>query len=242
MSIFHIPAYTDNYIWVLQSGNNISIIDPGEAKPVLEVIKKQDLNLVDILLTHHHFDHVGGTTELKKIMSGKVYGPNGNIEGVDINVSEEDEVKTLNYTFKILHTPGHTLDHISYIDYGNKVLFCGDTLFSAGCGRIFEGTFNQMHESIQKINKLDENTYVYCAHEYTLSNLEFVSAQMNDEFINNYAIELKQKLTDGGISVPTKLSLERKINPFLLNNVPSDLQDVDAVTKFIELRTRKDNF
>ncbi|MAU87682.1 MAG: hydroxyacylglutathione hydrolase, partial [Gammaproteobacteria bacterium] len=106
MSIFHIPAYTDNYIWVLQSGNNISIIDPGEAKPVLEVIKKRDLNLVDILLTHHHFDHVGGTTELKKIMSGKVYGPKGNIEGIDISVSEEDEINTLHYKFKILHTPG----------------------------------------------------------------------------------------------------------------------------------------
>ena len=99
-----------------------------------------------------------------------------------------------------------------------------------------------MHESIQKINKLDENTYVYCAHEYTLSNLEFVSAQMNDEFINNYAIELKQKLADGNASVPTKLSLERKINPFLLNNVPSDLQGHDEVSQFIELRTRKDNF
>tara|TARA_E500000178_G_scaffold262144_1_gene259143 strand:+ start:193 stop:921 length:729 start_codon:yes stop_codon:yes gene_type:complete len=242
MSIFHIPAYTDNYIWALQSGNNISIIDPGEAEPVLKVIKKQGLNLVDILLTHHHFDHVGGTMELKKIMSGKVYGPEGNIEGIDTYVSEEDEINTLHYKFKILHTPGHTLDHICFVDYQKRIIFCGDTLFSAGCGRVFEGTFEQMHKSIQKINALDENTYIYCAHEYTQSNLQFVCSQMNDNFVNDYASELEHKLSNGGISIPTKLSLERRINPFLLNNVPSDLEDYDDLEKFTELRTRKDNF
>ncbi len=242
MSIFHIPAYTDNYIWVLQSGNDISVIDPGEAQPVLEVLNNQNLNLVDILLTHHHFDHVGGTTELKKIMSGSVYGPEGNIEGVDITISEDNKISTLGYQFKILATPGHTLDHISYVDYENKMVFCGDTLFSAGCGRIFEGTFEQMHESIQKINELDTDTYIYCAHEYTQSNLEFVRSQMNDDFINSYALELKKKLANGGISIPTKLSLERRINPFLLNNIPSDLKGNDEVEKFTELRTRKDNF
>ena len=222
MSIFHIPAYTDNYIWVLQSGNDISVIDPGEAQPVLEVLNNQNLNLVDILLTHHHFDHVGGTTELKKIMSGSVYGPEGNIEGVDITVSEDDRIST--------------------VDYENKMVFCGDTLFSAGCGRIFEGTFEQMYQSIQKINELDEDTYIYCAHEYTQSNLEFVRSQMNDDFIDSYARELKKKLANGGISIPTKLSLERRINPFLLNNIPSDLKGNDEVEKFTELRTRKDNF
>ena len=242
MSIFHIPAYTDNYIWVLQSGNDISVIDPGEAQPVLEVLNNQNLNLVDILLTHHHFDHVGGTTELKKIMSGSVYGPEGNIEGVDITISEDDNISTLGYQFKVLATPGHTLDHISYVDYENKLVFCGDTLFSAGCGRIFEGTFEQMYQSIQKINKLDEDTYIYCAHEYTQSNLEFVRSQMNDDFIDSYAQELKKKLANGGISIPTKLSLERRINPFLLNNIPSDLKGNDEIEKFTELRTRKDNF
>ncbi len=242
MSIFHIPAYTDNYIWVLQSGNDISVIDPGEAQPVLEVINNQNLNLVDILLTHHHFDHIGGTTELKKIMSGCVYGPKGNIEGVDVTISEDDKISTIGYQFKILATPGHTLDHISYVDYENKMVFCGDTLFSAGCGRIFEGTFEQMHESIQKINQLDEDTYIYCAHEYTQSNLEFVRSQMNDEFIDSYTLEVEKKLANGGISIPTKLSLERRINPFLLNNIPNDLKGYDEVDKFTELRTRKDNF
>ena len=108
MRIFHIPAYTDNYIWVIQSGSDISIIDPGDASPVLELINNNNLNLVDILLTHHHFDHVGGTLELKKQINGKVYGPAGNIEGIDMHVTENNIVKTLDYEFSVLETPGHT--------------------------------------------------------------------------------------------------------------------------------------
>ena len=186
MRIFHIPAYTDNYIWVMQSGSDISIIDPGDASPVLDHIKNNDLNIVDILLTHHHFDHVGGTLELKKQISGKVYGPVGNINGVDIQVSENDEVKTLDYEFSILETPGHTLDHIAYVEKSKQLVFCGDTLFSAGCGRVFEGTFEQMHNSIQKLNQLDPETVIYCAHEYTESNLKFVNSEINDNFIKEY--------------------------------------------------------
>ena len=242
MSIFHIPAYTDNYIWVIQSGNDISLIDPGEAKPVLDVIKNLDLNLIDILLTHHHFDHVGGTSELKQIMSGKVYGPKGNIEGIDVHVSEDDKVETLGYKFSVIETPGHTLDHISYVESDHKIIFCGDTLFSAGCGRIFEGTYEQMHSSIQKINHLDPDTLIYCAHEYTESNLAFVCSEIDNEFIANYTDNLKKSLADGEISIPTKLSLERKINPFLLDILPSDLEGLEDIEKFSELRNRKDNF
>jgi hydroxyacylglutathione hydrolase len=242
MRIFHIPAYTDNYIWVMQSGSDISIIDPGDASPVLDHIKNNDLNIVDILLTHHHFDHVGGTLELKKHISGKVYGPVGDINGVDIQVSENDEVKTLDYKFSVLETPGHTLDHIAYVEKRKQLVFCGDTLFSAGCGRVFEGTFEQMHNSIQKLNQLDPETVIYCAHEYTQSNLKFVTSEVDDEFIKKYALELSQKIQNGSISLPTKLKLERKINPFLLNKVPSDLKDLSPLEQFTELRLRKDNF
>jgi len=242
MRIFHIPAYTDNYIWVMQSGSDISVIDPGDALPVLEHIKKNDLNLVDILLTHHHFDHVGGTLQLKKQISGKVYGPFGDIEGVDVHVAEKDKVKTLDYEFSVLETPGHTLDHIAFVDKQKKFVFCGDTLFSAGCGRVFEGTFEQMHNSIQKLNRLDPETIIYCAHEYTESNLKFVTSVVDDEFIKEYAFELSQKIQNGSISLPTKLKLERKINPFLLNTVPSDLKDLNPLEQFTELRIRKDNF
>ena len=180
MRIFHIPAYTDNYIWVMQSGSDISIIDPGDASPVLDHIKNNDLNIVDILLTHHHFDHVGGTLEL--------------------------------------------------------------TLFSAGCGRVFEGTFEQMHDSIQKLNQLDPETVIYCAHEYTESNIKFVNSEMNDNFVKEYTLEITQKIQNGLISLPTKLKLERKINPFLLNIVPADLEGLSPLKQFTELRIRKDNF
>ena len=242
MRIFHIPAYTDNYIWVMQSGSDISIIDPGDASPVLDHIKNNDLNIVDILLTHHHFDHVGGTLELKKHISGKVYGPVGDINGVDIQVSENDEVKTLDYEFSVLETPGHTLDHIAYVEKRKQLVFCGDTLFSAGCGRVFEGTFEQMHNSIQKLNQLDPETVIYCAHEYTESNLKFVNSEINNNFIKEYTLEITQKIQNGFISLPTKLKLERKINPFLLNIVPDDLEGLNPLKQFTELRIRKDNF
>ena len=241
MTIFHIPAYTDNYIWVIQSGADITVIDPGDASPVLEFINNNSLNLVDILLTHHHFDHVGGTLELKKQISGKVYGPLGNIEGIDIHVSENDKVKTLEYEFTVLETPGHTLDHIAYLEKQKNIVFCGDTLFSAGCGRVFEGTFEQMHNSIQKLNQLNPETLIYCAHEYTQSNLKFVLSEISDEFIKDYFKKISACRLKGDISIPTTLELERKINPFLLDIIPSDLKGLSKLEQFTELRTRKDN-
>ena len=241
MRIFHIPAYTDNYIWVLQSGSDISVIDPGDASPVIELINTNKLNLVDILLTHHHFDHVGGTLELKKQIDGKVYGPAGNIEGIDIHVSENDIVKTLDYEFSVLETPGHTLDHIAYVEKQKNLVFCGDTLFSAGCGRVFEGTFEQMHNSIQKLNQLNPKTLIYCAHEYTQSNLKFVLSEIADEFIEDYLKKISACRLKGDISIPTTLELERKINPFLLDIIPSSLKGLSKLEQFTELRTRKDN-
>jgi len=240
MRIFHIPAYTDNYIWVIQSGSDISVIDPGDASPVKELISTNNLNLVDILLTHHHFDHVGGTLELKGQIDGKVYGPVGNIEGIDIHVTENDKVQTLDYEFSVLETPGHTLDHIAYVERQKNLVFCGDTLFSAGCGRVFEGTFEQMHNSIQKLNQLVPETMIYCAHEYTESNLKFVLSEIQDKFIEGYFKKISSKRLTGDISIPTTLELERKINPFLLDVIPSDLKGLSKLEQFTELRTRKD--
>ena len=241
MRIFHIPAYTDNYIWVIQSGSDISVIDPGDASPVLELINNNNLNLVDILLTHHHFDHVGGTLELKKQINGKVYGPAGNIEGIDMHVTENNIVKTLGYEFSVLETPGHTLDHIAYVEKQKNLVFCGDTLFSGGCGRVFEGTFEQMHNSIQKLNQLNPETLIYCAHEYTQSNLKFVLSEIADEFIEEYFKKISAFRLKGDITIPTTLELERKINPFLLDIIPSDLKALSKLEQFTELRTRKDN-
>ena len=242
MHIFHIPAYTDNYIWVIKKGNNVSLIDPGDSKPVLEVLDNNELILQDILITHHHFDHTGGLLPLKSKMQGKAYGPKGNIEGLDIHLEHGDSCETLGYEFEVLATPGHTLDHIIFYNNEDLVLFCGDTLFSAGCGRLFEGTYEQMHESLQMINKLNEKTMLYCAHEYTESNLKFVTNELDDIFVNNYYETVKKKREKNLITIPTSLSTERKINPFLLMNVPDNVKKLSKLDQFKELRIRKDNF
>tara|TARA_B100000131_G_scaffold317318_1_gene359098 strand:- start:21 stop:752 length:732 start_codon:yes stop_codon:yes gene_type:complete len=243
MNIFDIPAFTDNYIWALQVDSSITLVDPGDAAPVIKIIKEKKLKIEDILITHHHFDHTGGLVELKKYISGKVYGPkNENINGIDIPVTENDLIETLGIEFLTIETPGHTLDHVSF--YGKEVgtLFCGDTLFSAGCGRLFEGTYEQLYNSIQKLNKLPDDTKIYCGHEYTLSNLEFVRSQINNDYIEEKYKEISDMRSKNQISLPSILGIERKINPFLLEIVPDDIKSLSASDCFKELRIRKDNF
>ena len=243
MNIFDIPAFTDNYIWALQVDSSITLVDPGDAAPVIKIIKEKKLKIEDILITHHHFDHTGGLVELKKYISGKVYGPkNENINGIDIPVTENDLIETLGIEFLTIETPGHTLDHVSFYGKEAGTLFCGDTLFSAGCGRLFEGTYEQLYNSIQKLNKLPDDTKIYCGHEYTLSNLEFVRSQINNDYIEEKYKEISDMRSKNQISLPSILGIERKINPFLLEIVPDDIMSLSASDCFRELRIRKDNF
>ena len=243
MKIFHIPAFQDNYIWAIENNKKITVVDPGDANAVLDALKKDNLMLEDILITHHHYDHTGGVSTLKDIMQGQVYGPdNPAIAGIDIPLTEGNSMETLGYSFEVFETPGHTLDHISFYSLSNEVLFCGDTLFSGGCGRLFEGSYEQLYNSLQKLKRLPDKTKVYCTHEYTLSNLNFAINQIVDEDIQIRKHEVEVLLKQGMISLPSTIGLEKNINLFLGDKIPADLINKSPIEIFTELRLRKDNF
>ena len=241
MKIFHIPAFTDNYIWCIQENNKLAVVDPGDSKELLNLIKDNDLILEDILVTHHHFDHTGGLEDLHKLVKGNIYGPKQSNKFINKFVSENDEIEVLGNKYKIFETPGHTLDHISYYSEDINSVFCGDTLFSGGCGRAFEGTFGQLHNSIQKLNGLPESTLIYAAHEYTVSNLQFAYSVHDDEIILENLNHSKKLLSEGNITLPTVLSLEKRINLFLLENRPEFAKAKPDLEWFTELRERKDS-
>ena len=242
MKIFHIPAFTDNYIWCIQKNNKLAVVDPGDSKELLNLIKDNDLILEDILITHHHFDHTGGLEDLHKLVNGNIFGPKESNKFINKFVSENDEIEVLGNKYKILETPGHTLDHISYYSKDINSVFCGDTLFSGGCGRAFEGTYEQLHNSIQKLNGLPESTLIYAAHEYTIANLEFAYSVHADNAIINHLNKAKKMISDNKITLPTKLSLEKKINLFLLENRPEHTKLLSDLDWFKELRERKDSY
>jgi hydroxyacylglutathione hydrolase len=223
LEIFPIPAFKDNYIWLARSGANALVVDPGDAGPVDDCLARNDLTLVAILVTHHHPDHVGGLAELLATRAVPVYGPRGEaIPAVTRQIGEGDRVAVpaLGVTFSVLEVPGHTRGHVAY--YGAESLFCGDTLFACGCGRLFEGTAEQMHASLQKLAALPDATRVYCAHEYTLDNIRFARAVEPD----NAALAARERSERGRRdagqpTLPTTLALERATNPFLRCTAPS---------------------
>jgi hydroxyacylglutathione hydrolase len=240
--ILPVPAFQDNYIWLLLDAQQASaaVIDPGDAPPVLEALASRGLRLAHILVTHHHADHVGGLPALKAAFpDARVHGPvNPRIGGIDHRVGDGDTVKLDGFdaTFRVLAVPGHTLDHIAFhsVRIGQDprpVLFCGDTLFAGGCGRLFEGAPEQMMASLATLAALPAETLVYCAHEYTLSNLRFARAAEPD---NGTLAEREREaiaLRERGIeTVPSSIGIERATNPFLRWDSPTIRAQAQART------------
>ena len=239
MNIEIIKCLQDNYSYLIidKASQNACVIDPSEAKPIIDFVENNKIKLKYILNTHHHYDHVGGNIELKKKYNAKVVGfkeDKERIPAIDILVENNEVWKEGNFEAMIYHIPGHTTGHIAYHFYNEKKIFTGDTLFSLGCGRIFEGTYEQMFNSLNKLKKLPKNTEIYCGHEYTLQNSNFCIANDSKNLkLKNKIFEIKKRLKNGLPTIPTNLGDEIECNIFL------KAQDVKSFSK---LRDLKDNF
>lgn len=250
LEISPIPAFTDNYIWLLARAGRAVVVDPGEAAPVLAALHCMRLALDAILITHHHHDHTGGVADLLKLYPAKVYAPrHGQYSFPHIGVAEGDLVQltTLDLSLRVIELPGHTLDHIAY--YGADCVFCGDTLFGGGCGRLFEGTPAQMYRSLHKLSALPANTAVYCAHEYTEHNLRFARLLEPDNAElaarQQQAATLRQR---GKPTLPSSIALEISSNPFLRCHIPAIRQaaqlagNADEIAVFAAIRELRNHY
>jgi hydroxyacylglutathione hydrolase len=227
-----IKAFQDNYIWLIYNDKNCIVVDPGDANPVIETIERKSLGFVAILITHHHADHIGGVRKLqKKYQNIKIFAPHKDkYDFVNKGLKNGDEINIpeLQINYKIIEIPGHTQGHIAYYDMKN--LFCGDTLFACGCGKIFDGTHEQMYKSLRKISTLPKDTKIYCAHEYTKKNIAFALSLKPDDM----NLKLRKKFTSKlKITVPSTLDEELKTNPFL---------NCESLEAFKKLRDLKDQF
>lgn len=216
-TIIPISALKDNYIWAILDENQQTawIVDPGDAAPVIHYLCEHRFTLAGILLTHHHADHSRGIPDLLAEWSVPVYGSTqSRVPDVSHRVKEGDEIHCGQLTLNVMEIPGHTLDHIAF--YNQDVLFCGDTLFSAGCGRVFEGTYAEMHHSLTKLSNLPDSLKIYCGHEYTLQNLRFGElVEPKNHFIQEKMVLVNQLLANGKPTLPSLLRDEKKLNPFL---------------------------
>lgn len=253
MKIIPIPAFEDNYIWLIRNGRYAAAVDPGDAAPLLDYLDRHGLQLLAVLCTHHHRDHTGGNEELRQRLKMPVYGPKREaIPGLTHPVSEGDMVSLpeLGVEFAVLDVPGHTAGHVAY--YGANSLFCGDTLFACGCGGLFEGTAAQMHASLQKLAALPDETQVYCAHEYTLENIEFAKMvePANPALLQREALDLQSREL-GRPTLPSTIGLEKATNPFLRSAQPEVIEAAsrhagatlsDPASVFACVRKWKNNF
>ena len=216
--ILPLRAFSDNYIWTLIKDDEVTVVDPGDPSPVKEFLIDKPLTLKNILITHHHFDHTGGIEDLSKNFDCDVYGPEGDhINGITKTLSEGDQFQISNTTFHVLSTPGHTLDHLSFFTNDKQpLLFSGDTLFFGGCGRLFEGTPQQMFQSLSKFSELTPDTQVFCGHEYTESNLNFAAeVEPCNAELSNKLDEVRELRKKDKITLPSSIATELNVNPFM---------------------------
>ena len=258
MKLTPLPAFEDNYFWMLHESGEALVVDPGDAAPVQAALQRLGARLVAILVTHHHRDHTGGVNALREATGAVVHGPASEAIPGPFNPQQGgDTVNALGLRFEVIDVPGHTAGHIAY--YCNKpgpgqapLLFCGDTLFSAGCGRLFEGTPAQMLASLERLSALPGDTQVCCAHEYTLSNLRFARAVEPDNApLAAYQAQCEALRAQGTPTLPSTLALERQVNPFLRSREAGVVQSVasargtdpqDPVAVFAALRQWKNEF
>ncbi|WP_300453601.1 hydroxyacylglutathione hydrolase [Accumulibacter sp.] len=250
--VIRIPAFKDNYIWLLHNGAAAAVVDPGDARPVLDVLRRERLSLTTILVTHHHADHQGGVSDLLAHHAAEVFGPAAeSIAGITrpLRGGETIRIAACDDDFQVVAVPGHTLGHVAY--YGAGCLFCGDTLFAGGCGRLFEGSAAQMAESLARLAALPDETAVYCAHEYTQANLRFALAvEPGNRRLQNRAAEVAAARARGAATVPSTIAIEKATNPFLRCREPEVLASTqrrapearDEVAVFGALREWKNAF
>ena len=263
LDVLAVPAFDDNYLWIIHDGRYAAVVDPGDAVPVLAALQAEGLTLAAILLTHHHADHVGGVVELARQAASDtfpiipVYGPareQSRIKGMTVPLHGNDQVDiaVLGLRLEVIEVPGHTLGHIAYHAPEQAMLFCGDTLFACGCGRLFEGTPQQMVDSLRRLASLPGQTAVYCAHEYTLSNLKFAAeVEPGNAELHARITRERARWERGEPTVPTSIALERQTNPFLratekeiLDSLQKAgrLKELDEVSSFAALREWKNSY
>ena len=253
LTLLPLPAFADNYIWLMHDARYAAVVDPGDAEPVRAYLEAHGLILRAILVTHHHHDHVGGVAALAARFRVPVYGPAGEpIPALThpVGAGETVHVDGLEVDFQVMPVPGHTRGHVAY--YDGKHLFCGDTLFACGCGRLFEGTAQQMYDSLSRLAALPVDTEVYCAHEYTLANIRFArQVEPNNAALIEREAATRMLREQGLPTLPSTIGLERATNPFLRAHEPTVRASAeahaghalpDAVAVFATLRTWKDGF
>ena len=248
-----VPAMSDNYVYLLHDADSgtTAVVDPSEAEPVEAALDARGWTLTHILNTHHHLDHIGGNEQLRKRFSPVLIGPaseSARIPNMDITVGDGDTVDIAGHKGVVYETPGHTRGHIAFWFAGSDALFCGDTLFALGCGRVFEGTMEQMWNSLLTLRAVPSTARIYCGHEYTLSNARFaLSIDPDNTRLQTRTREFEEMRARGQSTIPTVLADELETNPFLRADVPALASAVgmpggDPVAVFTEVRTRKDNF